>query len=132
MMAGQTSAQVMPMLARIAAETRSSDDAKALEMIRRLNWQLDECGLSIEEVVTTAINTKAHLGRLPTAPLSKTNWRDWVRFLIARPERLPVKDREFLNSIIRWSAPKEAQARWIWDILRRIEPVGCAKWGAPK
>lgn len=127
------SQDVAAMIVVMAQELRSPDPSARAEFGKRLVEALDRHGYALDRIVAAALRdapsvaTKSPPGR----PMGQYNWAGWARFMLLSP-LLTQWEHKFIKVVMRRAFPSAAQREKLREILQKVYPAGCGRWGLPK
>ncbi len=119
-------------VASLASGLRHTDPDRRAEFAQRLVGALDRNGYAIEMLVSKAITRPAGQGMKPSTsrPMGQYNWLTWVRDMLTSP-LLTEWEAAFLRKVMQQSFPSARQKQKLWEILHKVYPAGCGRWGKP-
>ncbi len=119
-------------VASLASGLRHNDPERRAEFAERLVAALDRNGYAIETLVTKAITSPVALAMKPSTsrPMGQYNWLTWVRDMLTSP-LLTEWEAAFLRKVMQQSFPSAKQKHKLWEILHKVYPSGCGRWGKP-
>lgn len=120
------------LVASLASGLRHTDPARRAEFAERLVAALDRNGYAIEMLVMKAIANPVALSMKPSTsrPMGQYNWLTWVRDMLTSP-LLTEWEAAFLRKVMQQSFPSAKQKQKLWEILHKVYPAGCGRWGKP-
>uniref|UniRef100_A0A6H1ZSB9 Uncharacterized protein n=1 Tax=viral metagenome TaxID=1070528 RepID=A0A6H1ZSB9_9ZZZZ len=118
------------MAASLASGLRHKDPVHVANCASRLVDALDRGGFAIETVVANAVSAPIVHSMKPGSrqPMGQYNWPSWVRHMLLSPLLTEWEDK-FLRQVMRQNTPSKLQKQKLWEILRKVYPAGCGRWG---
>jgi hypothetical protein len=96
------------MLGKLIPRLGSRYDGEVVATVRAIQRTLQGAGADLHDLC-------AAMG----APVLVA-WREQVDFCLQHPETLTDREKEFLESMVRWRKPTEKQAAWLNKIHGRL------------
>jgi hypothetical protein len=120
------------MMVELAALLRSDDPERRAECSEHLVRALDRSGYALETLLANCIVGPPPKGSKPScsAPMGQKNWMSYIRFLLQSP-LIGEWETEFLKNIQTRSSLSPKQKNRLWQILHKVYPAGCGRWGKP-